>query len=389
MLTMVKFGIDVLIEDNPTWKTKKIGLVTNAAATTNQHQSSYLALLKAGFNIIKLFSPEHGFDAKGADGVSIKNQTDSCTQLPIVSLYGDHLSPSGEDLADLAFILFDIPDVGVRFYTYLWTLTYVLEACKKHHIALVVLDRPNPLGGNLQQSEGQMLNETHCSSFIGRWNIPLKHSCTLGELALYFNTTKFINADLTVIPCKNWHRNNFQPNWGTQFIPTSPAIRNFNAAMLYPGLGLLEATNISEGRGTNLPFEIAVAPWLNEINFINEEKDLNLSFNPLEITPTEGKYVNEKCFGLQMKVTSFHQFKALEFGLLLIKLIKDRFPEHFKWQTYPTHVNPTGKQHLDKLLGIPKSEQIFELPLPLFKAEIKMICSTTDWQQIIKPYLKY
>lgn len=389
MLTKVKYGIDVLIENNPTWKTKKIGLVTNAAAKTNQHQSSYLALLEAGFNIIKLFSPEHGFDTKGADGVSIKNQTDSCTQLPIVSLYGDHLSPSGEDLADLAIILFDIPDVGVRFYTYLWTLTYVLEACKKHHKAIIVLDRPNPIAGNLKQSEGPMLNEIHCSSFIGRWNIPLKHSCTLGELALYFNATKFINADLTVIACKNWNRNDYQPNWGIEFIPTSPAIRNFNSAMLYPGLGLLEATNISEGRGTNLPFEIAVAPWLTEIDFIKVEKDLNLSFNPIEITPTEGKYINEKCFGLQMKQNSHPQFKALEFGLLLIKLIKDRFPEYFKWQTYPTHVNTTGKKHLDKLLGIPNSQQIFELPLPLFKTEIKMICSTTDWQQIIKPYLSY
>lgn len=385
---MIKFGIDVLIADNPDWKTKKIGLVTNAAATTNQQQSVCLALLDAGFHVIKLFSPEHGFTTTGADGVKIKNTTHPITQLPIISLYGAKLSPSAEDLADLDLILFDIPDVGVRFYTYLWTLTYVLEACKKSDKKLIVLDRPNPLSGNLKQSEGPALNQT-CASFIGRWNIPLKHGCTLGELALYFNASQSIDADLKVITCENWNRNDFQPRWKTKFIPTSPAIRNFNAAMLYPGLGLLEATNLSEGRGTNFPFEIVVAPWLNRIDFLEKEIEANLILNSIEIIPNEGKYANEKCFGLQFKANLIHQFKAVKFGLLLIKLIKDYFPEHFKWHPYPTNVNPTGENHLDKLLGIPNSEHFFELPLPLFKQEMEKICDTTVWQQTIKPYLKY
>ena len=385
---MVKFGIDVLIADHPDWKTKKIGLVTNAAAKTNQNQSVYLALLTAGFNVTKLFSPEHGFDTKGADGARIPNETDSFSKLPIVSLYGDKLSPSPEDLADLDLILFDIPDVGVRFYTYLWTLTYVLEACKRENKTLVVLDRPNPLSGNLALSEGPALNQT-CASFIGRWNIPLKHSCTLGELALFFNATRAIHADLTVVACKNWKRNDFQPSWGIQFTPTSPAIRSFNAAMLYPGLGLLEATNLSEGRGTNFPFEIVAAPWLNKIDFLEKEIEADLILNSIEIIPNEGKYADKKCFGLQFKANLIHPFKAVKFGLLLIKLIKDHYPKHFKWQPYPTNVNPTGEKHLDKLLGIPNSEHFFELPLPLFKQEMEKICDTSVWQQSIKPYLKY
>ncbi len=386
---MIKFGADVLIAINPSWKTKKIGLVTNAAATTNQYQPVYLALLDAGFNIVKLFSPEHGFDTTGADGEKIKNETDTETHLPIISLYGENLSPSADDLADIDIVLFDIPDVGVRFYTYLWTLTYLIEACKKHHKSLVILDRPNPLSGNLAYSEGPMLNESHCASFIGRWNIPIKHSCTLGELALYFNAHKSIHADLTVISCKNWHRDDFQPQWGTKFIGTSPAIKNSNAAMLYPGLGLLEATNLSEGRGTIFPFEIAVAPWLNKIDFLEKEIDASIILNSIEIIPNEGKYADEKCFGLQFKANLIHPFKAVKFGLLLIKLIKDHFPEHFKWQPYPTNVNPTGEKHLDKLLGIPNSEEIFELTFPLFKQEIEKICDTSVWQQTIKPYLKY
>ena len=382
---MIKFGADILKASNPPWKTKKIGFVTNAAATTNQNQPVYLALLAAGFNIVKLFSPEHGFNTSGVDGAKIKNATDQKTQLPIVSLYGESLAPSAENLADLDLILFDIPDVGVRFYTYLWTLTYVIEACKTYNKPILVLDRPNPLSGNLTYSEGPMLNEQYCASFIGRWNIPLKHSCTLGELARYFNTSKAINADLTVISCENWHRNEFQPKWGTTFIPTSPAIKNINAALLYPGLGLLEATNISEGRGTNYPFEIVAAPWLTEIDF----NIANATITPIAVVPTEGKYVNKKCYGWHIKLENPHQFNAVAWALLFIKLIKDAYPTHFKWQGYPTNVNPSGEKHLDKLLGIPGSEQIFELPLSAFKKEIAMLCNTHNWQQTIEPYLLY
>lgn len=386
---MIKFGADVLVENNPSWKNQKIGLITNAAATTNQYQPVYLALLDAGFNIVKLFSPEHGFDTTGADGEKIKNETDKKTRLPIISLYGDNLSPGADDLADIDIVLFDIPDVGVRFYTYLWTLTYVIEACKKHHKSLIILDRPNPLSGNLAYSEGPMLNESNCSSFIGRWNIPVKHSCTLGELALYFNACKSINADLTLIRCENWHRDDFQSQWGTKFIATSPAIKNSNAAMLYPGLGLLEATNISEGRGTTFPFEMIAAPWLTEINFLRNNINLTIAPEPIKVRPRDGKYSNKQCLGWPIKVNYPSTFKAVEYGLLLIKLIKDRYPDHFKWQPYPTNVNPTGEKHLDKLLGIPNSEEIFELPLPFFKKEIASICSSIAWQQTIKPYLRY
>lgn len=386
---MIKFGADVLIEQNPDWKTRRIALVTNTAATTNLYQPTAAALLKKGFNLIRLFSPEHGFNAKGADGAKMQNSIDPLTRLPVISLYGDHLAPRANDLEDIDLILFDIPDVGVRFYTYLWTLTYVLQASAAYNKPLIVLDRPNPISGNIQLCEGPMLDEQHCSSFIGRWNIPLRHSCTLGELALFFNTTKDIRASLQVIACQNWKRNEFQPNWGINFIPTSPAIRNFNAAMLYPGLGLLEATNISEGRGSHSPFELVLAPWIDNTEFLRKELSGDVALEKIRLIPDEGKYAGLQCKGIHIKLQKYKRFKSVQNGLMLLKLIKDQYPEHFSWNPYPTNVNPEGTGHLSKLLGLPQSEAMFELPMAQFKNMISEACRLIHWKKEISPFLIY
>lgn len=386
---MIKFGISVLLDQQPYWRNQNIALVTNSAAKTANGQSSAYALLKAGFNVVRLFSPEHGFDTKGADGAKMADGFDAATGLPIVSLYGEKLEPDAADLSDIDLVLFDIPDIGARFYTYLWTLTFVLEACQKHQKHLVILDRPNPIGLDLALSEGPFLDEANCSSFIGRWNIPLRHSCTLGELGLYFNATKNIQANLTVIPCENLSRADFFPNWGIDFTPTSPAIDRFNAAILYPGLGLIEATNLTEGRGTNASFQIVAAPWLTQLLLIKAELANVLNLAPFSAMPTEAKYKGEICNGYLLSPKDYRAYKAVETGLLLIKLIKDQYPLHFAWQPYITNVNPTGTKHLDKLLGIANSEDLFELPLATFKNTIKTICHANNWPQQIKPYLLY
>ena len=391
-LNMIYFGIDILLQQDPSWKQQCIGLVTNHAATTHHFIPSRKALQDHGFNITKLFSPEHGLDVKGADGAKMNDGIDTVTGLPIISLYGDKLQPSAEDLSDIDTVLFDIPDVGSRFYTYLWTLTHVLEACSKQNKKLIILDRPNPISGNLSLSEGPMLDEEHCSSFIGRWKMPIRHSCSLGELALYFNQTKNIHATIEIIKCQNWNRADFQTDWGIDFVPTSPAIRNFEAALLYPGTGLLEATNISEGRGTELSFQIAGAPWI-------DGKDLAIIFNHLELddvkavhinfTPSNSKYANEPCSGVQFKVSQVSLYNAVFTGLMFIKLIKNFYPQHFEWKPYPTNVNPSGKNHLDKLLGIANSEALFELPFHQFLQTIQQITKTNIWQKEIQPYLLY
>ena len=166
---------------------------------------SRVALLNHHFNLIRLFSPEHGITVKGDDGVPQQGGDDVFTGLPVISLYSEKLAPNEDDLKDVDLVLFDIPDVGCRFYTYLWTMTYVMEACARTGKRFVVLDRPNPIGALLENAEGPMLDEVHCGSFIGRWNIPLKHCCTLGELALYFAATRMPALQIDVVKVKGYH----------------------------------------------------------------------------------------------------------------------------------------------------------------------------------------
>jgi uncharacterized protein YbbC (DUF1343 family) len=388
---MIIFGIDSLLNQTIGWKNKRIALLTNQAATTKQDIPTRMALLQNGFQVTLLFSPEHGLQTNGADGILIPDGVDVLTNLPIISLYGKKLAPSLHDLKDIDIVIFDIPDIGARCYTYLWSLTYLMEACANQGKKLIVLDRPNPISGNLKLAEGPVLQES-CASFIGRWAIPIRHSCTLGELANYFNQSMNIGVDLEIIRCSNWDRNDFQPDWGTQFKATSPAIQHFESMLFYPGLCLLEATNISEGRGTEKAFRIAGAPWMNGkiiANLFNQIGLEDVKAKPISFKPTEGKYQGEICEGIELVIQEFNYFHSVSNGLLLINLIKSIYSKEFKWANYPTEVNPSGKDHLDKLLGIQNSETLFNLPLQQFLATIIKITNTNEWQNKITPYLLY
>lgn len=388
----VLFGVDkILISEMVPWKNQRIGMVTNEGATTQNLVPSRLALQKAGFNLKKLFSPEHGISAKGADGAPMLNGVDELTDLPIISLYGPKLAPTVEDLTDIDLILFDVPDIGVRFYTYLWTLSYLLETSAKHQIPLIILDRPNPISGAMHLKEGPWLNP-NCASFIGRWPMPIRHGCTLGELALYYNSERNINAPLEIITCQHWNRMMFQLDWGIPFIPTSPAIQRVESTLLYPGLCFLEATNLSEGRSSDFSFEAVGSPWLNadavaqQINlFIGDE----LSCRPVHFIPHQNKYAGEQCNGVHFKVNDPLQFKPVFFGLFLIRIIKDLHPDTFEWAPYKTHVNPGGIHHLDKLLGIPNAEELFELPMSIFIQKCTKETKVTDWDAKVSNYLQY
>lgn len=388
----VLFGVDkILISEMVPWKNQRIGMVTNEGATTQNLVPSRLALQKAGFNLKKLFSPEHGISAKGADGAPMLNGVDELTDLPIISLYGPKLAPTADDLTDIDLILFDVPDIGVRFYTYLWTLSYLLETSAKHQIPLIILDRPNPISGAMHLNEGPWLNP-NCASFIGRWPMPIRHGCTLGELALYYNSERNINAPLEIITCQHWNRMMFQLDWGIPFVPTSPAIQRVESTLLYPGLCFLEATNLSEGRSSDFSFEAVGSPWLNadavaqQINlFIGDE----LSCRPVHFIPHQNKYAGEQCNGVHFKVNDPLQFKPVFFGLFLIRIIKDLHPDKFEWAPYKTHVNPGGIHHLDKLLGIPNAEELFELPMSIFIQKCTKETKVTDWDAKVSNYLQY
>ncbi len=353
-------GINSFLSEAVLYKNKRLALVTNDAAKTTDGILSRVALLKNDFNLVKIFSPEHGITVAGADGAFQNNNTDRFTGLPVISLYGNHIFPTGQDLSDIDIVLFDIPDVGCRFYTYLWTMTYVMESCALYGKQLIILDRPNPIGGNMAMAEGPMLDEINCSSFIGRWSIPVRHSCSLGELALFFSSTKINNPDLKIVRVKNWQRNQMAGTAGFDFIPTSPAIQNISTALLYPGTGLLEGINVNEGRGTDKPFSIFGAPWINADKLMKAFQSKNLpgiSVKTCTYTPTDSLYKEEKCSGLELFITEPLKLRPVKTGIEILRTLIHLFPAEIKQRLYSTRANPSGLGHLDKLLGV---ENVFE-----------------------------
>ena len=371
-------GIDHFLQQTK-YKDKRLALVTNNAALTSHGIKTRIALLQNGFTVPKLFSPEHGLTATDADGTFIQNSIDSITGLPIISLYGDHLAPTKIDLEDIDIVLIDIPDVGCRFYTYLWMMTYVMEACAAYNKPLIILDRPNPIGGNILLAEGPMPDEA-CSSFIGRWNIPIRHSCTLGELATYFAATKIKALHLEVIRITNWQRNKTT----TSFTPTSPAIQNITTALLYPGMGLLEGINVNEGRGTDKPFTVCGAPWINSealANAFTQKNCAGIICKPYSYTPAEGLYAGKNCNGIEFFITDEEKFRPVATAISLIQTIMAMYLVEVKERLYTTRANPGGQAHLDKLSGV---QNAF---IKIKKREINT--AVESWPEIIKPYLLY
>ncbi len=382
----VIFGVDLFCLAIKDYQNHRIGLVTNDVATTTFGLKTRVALVEAGFQIVKLFSPEHGLSAAGADGVWVPNQTDELTDLPVISLYGDHLTATAEDLKNIDAVVFDIPDVGCRFYTYLWTMTHLMEVCAAHHKKFILLDRPNPLTGDLSKAEGPLLNAA-CTSFLGRWNIPIRHSCTMGELANYFANSYISNLDLEIIKAKNWNRNDLpnQGNWS--FSPTSPAIKDAETALLYPGLGLMEGINVNEGRGTEIDFKVFGAPWINAKTLKENLDRLNLPgivFSVTQYIPNWGIYEGELCFGLRLEITNKNLIKPVALGIVILKLLITNYPEDCKERLYQTNANPNGDGHLDKLLGIKNAFDLIKSNVP-----ITTKVSKADWHDKITPNLFY
>jgi uncharacterized protein YbbC (DUF1343 family) len=386
----MQFGIDILLKTEPIWKKDRIAMLTNDAARTTNGIISRLSLKNAGFNLTTIFSPEHGIHTIGADGALMQDGLDDLTGLPIISLYGEKYMPSEDDLKDIDILLFDVPDAGTRFYTYLWSMTYWIEAAAKYNKQIIVLDRPNPLGGNLALSEGPMLDES-ITSFIGRFNIPVKHQCTLGELAIYFNSVQHWNANLQVIQIVGWERAELFFDWNQKWVNPSPALQNIEATILYPGICFFESTNISVGRGSPYSFEWIGAPWLKQKEImmlahtmLGEDYKLEPINLAIEVANETSTYK-----GIRMKVKDPYHYPAVMNGLLLLKLIKDLHPNDFKWMPYPTNANPSGENHLSLLLGIQDAEQLFELPLKDWLQNCSKMIKVRNWIYTITPFLLY
>ena len=386
----LQFGIDILLKTETNWKKDRIAMLTNDAARTNTGVLSRLALKNAGYNLTTIFSPEHGIQTTGEDGALMHDGYDTITGLPIISLYGKKFMPSEDDLKEIDILLFDVPDAGTRFYTYLWSMTYWIEAAAKYNKQVIILDRPNPLGGNLSLSEGPMLADS-ITSFIGRFNIPVKHQCTLGELAIYFNTVQNWKANLKVIQCEGWQREHLFFDWNQKWVNPSPALQNIEAALLYPGLCFFEATNVSVGRGTPYSFEWIGAEWMNlpamvmvGQNIMREDLKIETLTLPIIVN---GDSIQTK--GIRLKIIEPKYYNPVLNGLLLLKLLKDIHPNEFRWMPYPTNANPTGERHLSLLLGISDAEAIFDLPLQQWLQKMNAMIRVEEWKKNIVPYLLY
>ena len=385
MQQLIRYGIDVLLDLPELYRKKRLGLVTNDAATTSYGILSRIALINAGFNVVHLFSPEHGINRTGADGAAQQNGRDLATGLPVTSLYGLRLAPDQKDLEEIDLVLFDIPDIGCRFYTYLWTLTHVMEACAAAQVPLMVLDRPNPTGAMLDQAEGPLLDEASCASFIGRWAIPLRHSCTLGELASYFAATRIPGLSLEVIKAGNYRRNQTALQH-FPFVPTSPAMQDVQTAMLYPGMGLLEGINVNEGRGTAEPFRICGAPFISAEELLEAFRLENIAgaaAEPIHYVPIDGVYAGIECHGLRLTVTDPEVMKPVALGIALLQSLFRLYPNNIEKRLYNTAANPSGDGHLDKLLGVKNAFEMLQSG-----SEIDTTVHPV-WSQTIAPYLLY
>ena len=387
------FGVDQLLV-TPGLLRGSIGLVTNDAARTalDARVRSRVALRDAGFNVVRLFSPEHGLGADAADGALVRDGFDPLTGLPVISLYGDKLRPPRASLADLDAVVFDIPDIGARFYTYIWTLSHVLEACAEAGLPLVVLDRPNPLGGDLAAAEGPILDVARYGSFVGRAAIPIRHSLTTGELAGLWNAEWRLGAKLQVVPCSGWTRAMHWPDTGLPFVQTSPAITSYAATLTYPGVCLFEATSLSVGRGTPFSFQAVGAPWLDAMRVAQAFNRFQLPgvwAEAVTMIPSLPPHANVPCAAVQLRVTEPRAFRPVSAGLHLLAAVMARHPRDFCWTAYPTAANPGGEGHFERLVGQAGIRETLEGNLPSLAGRIAAWTAAPGWRERVLAGLLY
>ena len=342
-------GLDRVDSYKEVFEGRRLGIITNH--TGYDRDGRFIADVFKGMADVKvtaLFSPEHGLWGTAPDAEKIDNQTHPVYNLPIFSLYGKTQKPTSDMLQDIDVLVFDIQDIGARFYTYIYTMSLAMEAAAENGKTFVVLDRPNPINGI--SVEGNILEPSQ-ASFVGLYPIPVRHGMTAGELARMFNEqgwlSRNIKAKLVVIPMKGWRRRMWYDQTGLRFIKTSPNMPDIETAAIYPGLCLLEGTNVSEGRGTNMPFRQFGAPWIDSKLLAKRLNALNLPamrFGPVSFTPTSSKYKGKECHGIRILVSDRDRLEAYFSGIKIVNEICRMYPEQFEWRA----------SHFDRLCGTSK-----------------------------------
>jgi len=403
----VRPGIEVFLEKHlDLVKGKRVGLVTNPTGTDSRLRSSIDLLAAApSVDLVALYGPEHGVRGDAQAGEYVPFYTDSGSGLPVFSLYGQSMKPDPGMLKDIDaymrsfdtkaagkipeagmvrdidVMMFDVQDVGTRVYTYVATMAYVMQACAESGIEVVVLDRPNPIGGEVM--EGPILEYPAFSSFIGLYPVPERHGMTMGELALMFNGA-FLErkVKLTVIPMEGWFRDMWFDGTGLPWILPSPNMPTLDTAAVYPGQVLLEGTNVSEGRGTTRPFELFGAPWIDGAALASALNALGLpgvAFREAWFTPTFSKYQGEACGGCQVHVTDRGTFRPFAATLHVIRALRGMYPDEFEFHA----------EYFDKVAGTSRIREEIEAGTPVGSIVEGLEPGLERFLRLREPYLLY
>ncbi|MFC2947296.1 exo-beta-N-acetylmuramidase NamZ family protein [Virgibacillus sediminis] len=382
-----KLGVEVLLdEQKDLLDGKRVGLITNPTGV-DQDLNSIVDLLHndPDVELTALYGPEHGVRGSAQAGEYVEFYIDEETGLPVYSLYGQTRKPTADMLDNVDVLLFDIQDVGTRFYTYIYTMAYAMEAAEENGKEFIVLDRPNPLGG--QKVEGPVLEEEY-ASFVGNYPIPLRHGMTVGELAKLFNDEFKIGADLTVVEMSGWKRNMYYDQTSLEFVLPSPNMPTFDTALVYPGAALIEGTNVSEGRGTTKPFELIGAPFVNSTELAETLNSLNLpgvTFRAASFSPSFSKHSGTLSHGVEIHVTNKQPFQPVTTGLHIVKTLHDLYPDDFEFRAE----NSAGISFFDNLIGNGWIRQDIEDGKSVKEIEKKWEDELAKFKQVRKQHLIY
>lgn len=342
---VVRTGLEVLLERR-LYAKEKIGLITNHTGVNRHLEQNIDLLLRAGYRLEAVFSPEHGLYGDHPDGMPVDTGIDLPVNVPVFSLYGRNLAPTAEMMRDLTALIFDIQDIGSRYYTYTSTLVLSMEAASREGKRFVVLDRPNPIGGN--QVEGN-LPHAEWKSFVCGADVPIRHGLTPGEIAVIEAARKNLPSP-EVVPMEGWTRSMFFQDTNLPWVPTSPNAPTLDMAILYPGTCLIEGTNLSEGRGTSTPFQTVGAPWVDSFRLARELRSLDLpgvAIRPAHFQPWASKWSGQVCGGVQLHVLNPREVRPVELGVRFLFALNKAFPGDFSLR----EPEPGGRYALNHLTG--------------------------------------
>lgn len=336
MAAAVKLGLEVFLEQQThELRGQRIGLLTNGTGANAKLESAIRLFHRhPDLDLRVLFAPEHGLKTDAKEGEKFGDSVHSETGVPVFSLYGNTKKPTDAMMAHIDVAIFDLQDIGARYYTYIYSMAYLMAACARTGKKLYVLDRPNPIGG--ERIEGNLIDGDF-TSFVGLYPIPNRHGMTAGELALHFNKTFGIGCDLQVVAMEGWQRGMLFPETELPWIPPSPNTTGLDMMLLYPGTCLIEGTNLSEGRGTAQPFEILGAPFIDGVRLQDAVNDLGLEHviaRAVSFTPAQSKHAGEACEGIQLHITDRRGFKPLTSVIHILALVAELYPEELVFLEY-------------------------------------------------------